>query len=268
MNAATAVGGNEQRASAMTETSGSANSTAISIREVIAGDDSAIAAFGDLQRQVYFDPDMLIPEHAIRAMVGGTTGTRRNFLVVAENSDGALLGGTFFHLLVPPGMGFSSFMGVRPSARGQGIARMLHAARFAILDRAMRDAMPDAGPVPGVFIDVVAPERLSAEEMADERRAGFDPQSRRRVFAHLGFQRVEIAYEQPVGGPNGGPVTTMDLLFCPHDASLSEVPTAWVTETMRAYWTPWLGLVRAGQAVAALEARANGRETLRLLPAV
>jgi hypothetical protein len=33
---------------------------------------------------------------------------------------------------------------------------------------------------------------------------------------------VDIRYEQPVGGPNGGPVTILDLLFCPHSSGDTE----------------------------------------------
>jgi GNAT superfamily N-acetyltransferase len=234
-----------------------------------------------LQRQVYFEADLLIPPTVIRAMLGLPEGGRGNFLVVAEE-EGAVVGGTFFHYLRKPNTGFSSFMGVALSARGRGIARRLHQKRFAVLDAAA------GGRVEGVFIDVVAPERLTPEELEAERRVGSDPVGRRRAFAALGFRRVDIGYEQPVGGPNGGPVTNLDLLYCPHEragtvservletegASLQEaaeiglrpIRLSLVLETLRAYWSPWLGPGRAGREVEKLRQRAGGPELQLLSP--
>src|ERR687883_49510 len=94
--------------------------------------------------------------------------------------------------------------------------------------------------IPGVFIDVVNPTRMTPHDLERERHAGSDPWQRRRIFEHLGFRQVDIRYEQPVGGPNGGPVTILDLLYCPHTPA-ETVPTALVVATMQAYWSPWLG---------------------------
>lgn len=228
--------------------------------------DPAIRAFGTLQEGAYFDPDMLIPAQYIGQMLGeqmlGGTDERRNFLLVAEE-DGALLGGTLFHHLAAPGVGFSSFMAVEAAARGRGIARKLHEGRFELLDRAAGRA------VPGVFIDVVNPARLDADEKAREAAVGSDPFARRRAFARLGFLQVDLRYEQPLGGPGGGPVTSMDLLFCPHEpAQPASLPVQLVADTMRAYWTPWMGRARAAQYAAELAARSNGREQVALISPV
>jgi hypothetical protein len=87
------------------------------------------------------------------------------------------------------------------------------------------------------------------------------------VFEHLGFGQVDIRYEQPLGGPGGGPVTILDLLFCPRDATDS-IPTALVVATMRAYWGGWLGDARAAGYATELEARASGATQLALLSPV
>src|SRR5437763_701814 len=71
------------------------------------------------------------------------------------------------------------------------------------------------GNLRGLFIDVVNPTRMSADELAREQTVGSDPWLRRRIFGRLGFRQVDVQYEQPVGGPNGGPVTNLDLLYCP-----------------------------------------------------
>jgi GNAT superfamily N-acetyltransferase len=212
-----------------------------------------------MQREAYFAPETLIPGEYIPHILGAETGTRRNFLLVAER-DGQVIGGALFHWLAEAGSGFSSFMGVDRRLRGQGIARRLHQERFRVLDRAA------GGHVAGVFIDVVNPTRMSKEDLRREQRAGSDPWQRRQTFARLGFGQVDIRYEQPVGGPNGGPVTILDLLYCPHEPADS-VPTALVVATMRAYWSPWLG--RAAERHAReLEARAHGATRLALLSPV
>jgi GNAT superfamily N-acetyltransferase len=228
------------------------------IREVTDPHDLALAAFGRIQEAVYFDPHALIPPQWFGRLLTQTGGARRNFFLVAEQDDGTVVGGTIFHYLAEADSGFSSFMGVARSARGQGVARALHNARFEVLDRAAGHT------VPGVFIDVVNPTRMSQRDLARERAVGSDPWHRLRVFGHLGFRRVDIRYEQPVGGPGGGPVTILDLLFCP-SAAAETVPTALVVATLRAYWSGWLGAAEADRHARELEQRAGGRAQLALL---
>ncbi|MBV9545043.1 MAG: GNAT family N-acetyltransferase, partial [Chloroflexi bacterium] len=144
-------------------------------------------------------------------------------------------------------------------ARGQGISRALHRQRFELLNQAAGHE------VPGVFIDVVNPTRMDDAELQAEHAVGMDPFSRLKIFQRLGFRRVDIRYEQPVGGPDGGPVTKLDLLYCPQRPADS-VPTSYVAATMRAYWSGWLGPDRAAYFANQLEARAEGRRVLALLP--
>jgi GNAT superfamily N-acetyltransferase len=228
----------------------------VRVREVTEPDDPALKAFGKLQRAVYFEPDALIPGEWLGRMIEMRSGTRQNFVLLAEH-DGQVVGGTVFHYPADAGSGFSSFMGVAREARGQGVARALHEARWATLERAAQNKLA------GVFIDVVYPTRLSARELAREQAVGSDPHVRRRIFAHLGFRQVDIRYEQPVGGPNGGPVTNLDLLFCP-PAPAETVATQLVVDIMRAYWSPWLGK-RTDMHTQELWQRAHGQERLRLM---
>src|SRR6266851_8031291 len=131
----------------------------IGIREIVDPADPAIGGFGDMQRAAYFEPQSLIPaEYIPRLLAGsGVTGTRRNFLIVAELGD-RVVGGALFHWLADAGSGFSSFMGVQRGLRRHGLARRLHEERFRVLDR----AAGGPGKAAGVFIDVVNPMRLSA----------------------------------------------------------------------------------------------------------
>jgi GNAT superfamily N-acetyltransferase len=233
---------------------------AILIRPVTSAEDPAIVAFGALQERAYADPDLLIPPEVLPDMLARQTRERRNLMLVAEQ-DGTVVGGTVFHYFRGTNTGFSSFLAVAPELRGQGLARRIHEARFAALDEA---AVPQA-PVHGLFIDVVAPERLSQEELARERAFGLDPMDRRRIFQRLGFRKVDVAYYQPPDGYGGEMVTTMDLLYCPRE------PADWVTTdlvvgTMHAYWTPWLGRKAAGTHGAELRRRCGG-ERVALLSA-
>ncbi len=230
------------------------------IREIRDPTDPAIAGFGRLQRSVYPDPDSLIPAEVVSLMLVQQTRQRRNLLVVAETGE-QVVAGTLFHYLEEPNTGFSSFLGVAREARDQGLARRLHETRVLLLDEA-------AGrPVHGLFIDVVDPRRMSEAELTREERASSNPWLRRRVFQALGFRQVDVRYEQPVGGPGGGPVTVLDLLFCPREVAAT-VPTRVVVGTMRAYWTPWLGKAAAARHARELERRAGGRDILPLLPAL
>jgi GNAT superfamily N-acetyltransferase len=231
------------------------------VREVRDPNDPAIAGFGRMQRAAYFAPETLIPAEYIPRMISaGDSSARHNHLLVAEYEN-RVVGGTLFHWLRGPDVGFSSFMGVAREFRGRGIGRRMHQERSHILD------LDSNGQEKGVFIDVVNPTRLTAEEVERDRRAGFDPWDRRRVFEHLGFRQVDIRYEQPVGGPGGGPVTNLDLLFSPREPTDS-LPTELVVATMRAYWSTWLGDARARQYSEELGARANGATQLALISPV
>jgi GNAT superfamily N-acetyltransferase len=231
----------------------------IDVREVTDPSDPALAAFGEIQVRAYPDPGSLIPPRYFPYMIAPDDGPRENHIIVAED-DGRVVGGSVFHFLRPTAVGFSSFLAVDLPWRGRGVARRLHEARFAVLDRAA------GGRSRGVFIDVVSPGRLTPRELERERAVGSDPWDRRRAFQALGFRRVAVRYEQPLGGPNGGPVTNLDLLFCPREPAAS-VPTEFVIRSLLAYWSGWLGEERSRAAAAELRERAGGRDEIGLEPA-
>jgi GNAT superfamily N-acetyltransferase len=228
----------------------------LELRRITTANDPAIASFGQLQERTYFEPDMLIPASIIGQMLEWSNHDRENILLILEDS-GRVVAGTLFHFLRKTNVGFSSYLAVDQDFRGQGLARKLHQARFAVLDEISGDT------VKGLFIDVVNPARLSTAELELEHSVGSDPSTRLKAFASLGFKRVDVRYEQPVGGENGGAVTNMDLLFCPRDAATS-ILTNLVTQTMRTYWTPWLGAKMAVLESKKLETRAN-TETITLV---
>lgn len=226
----------------------------IRIRSVRDPADAAIQKFGKLQERTYGDPEMLIPPAVLPRILATQTPERQNLMLVAEQGD-EVVGGALFHYLAVPNTGFSSYLAVAHESRGHGLARQMHEVRFALLD----EAAGERAPVAGVFIDVVAPERLTPEELAQERAVASDPFVRRRIFQRLGFRRVDVAYEQPAEGSGGVPVTNMDLLYCPRTPA-ETVPTALVVETMRAYWLAWIGRRAADRNAAELERRCGGAE--------
>lgn len=231
------------------------------IRQITNPKDAAIAAFGALQERTYADPDLLIPPEVLPHLLARQSGARRNLMLVAEEGGGQVVGGTIFHYLGDANSGFSSFLAVAPEVRGQGLARRLHEARLLLLDQ----AAGARAPVPGIFIDVVAPERLSPDELTRERAMGLDPADRRRIFQRMGFRRVDVAYFQPAEGSGGEAVTSMDLLFCPREAGTDWVSADLVAETMRSYWKDWLGKAAADRNAAELRCRCGG-ERVALKP--
>jgi len=237
----------------------------VTVRRVTDPQDPALAEFGRIQRESYYAPEMLIPPEVFGHLVsGGGRGEREDRILVAEDAGGRVLGGTVYHLL--PGAGFNSFLAVAREARGQGVGRALHRATLAdVRERGL----------PGIFADSVFPERQDAADREAEARTGIDPAARRRVLHALGLRTVDVPYWQPVGGPDGGPLTDLDLLFHPLPShplnshpldGAATVPTALVTATLRAYWSAWLGEKRARREAEALAERA-GHDTLPLLPA-
>lgn len=228
----------------------------VTVRRVTDPEDPALAEFGRIQRESYYAPEMLIPPEVFPHLVsGGGRGTREDRLLVAEDPQtGEVLGGTVYHLL--PEAGFNSFLAVARQSRGRGVGRALH--RKALEDVQERG-------LPGIFADSVFPERQDAADREAEARTGVDPAARRRALHALGLRTVDVPYWQPVGGPDGGPLTDLDLLYDPLDGAAT-VPTALVTATLHAYWSAWLGEKRARREAEALAERA-GCDTLPLLPA-
>ncbi len=230
----------------------------VTTRLITDPEDPAIAAFGRVQNSSYSEPENLIPVSFLPRMIQWRDASRSNFLLVAEE-DGVVLGGSVFHFMTAPNAGFSSFMGVSREARGRGIARALHESRFHVLDDAARTLGKPA--VDGVFIDVLNPERMSAHEFDLEQSVGSDPFTRLKIFSKFGFRRVDIAYQQPTGGPNGGPITNLNLLYCPHPGTdATSVPLEKVLETLRAYWSAWLDEDRINAALERLRKLSPGSD--------
>ncbi|MFN4251945.1 N-acetyltransferase family protein [Deinococcus sp.] len=236
------------------------------LRHVTDPDDPAIAAFGRVQEASYYAPEMLIPPEVFGHLIGRHSPEREDRLLVAQTPDGEVLGGTLYALLPLPGglrgAGFNSFMAVTRAARGLGVGRALHAETLRVVR--------EAG-LAGMFADSVHPSRQNEEDRAAEAATGVDPAGRRAALHALGLRTVDFPYWQPVGGPDGGPLTDLDLLYHPLDPDEMNpddrsVPLALVTGILRAYWSGWLGQERAQAEALALAERAGNVENVPLLP--
>ncbi|UBV42588.1 GNAT family N-acetyltransferase [Deinococcus taeanensis] len=234
--------------------------TDVQLRHVTDPDDPAVEAFGRVQETSYYAPDMLIPPEVFGHLITRRGPQREDRLLVAENAQGEVVGGTLYALLPLPGdvrgAGFNSFMAVTRAARGLGVGRALHAATL----REVR-----AAGLAGMFADSVHPLRQDPADRAAEAATGVDPVARRTALHALGLRTVDLPYWQPVGGPDGGPLKDLDLLYQPL-APAATVPLALVTGVLRAYWTGWLGAGRAGREAQALADRAGNVPGVPLRP--
>jgi GNAT superfamily N-acetyltransferase len=174
-----------------------------------------------------------------RASAPGTQA-RQFCVVVAEDEDRVVLGGTVFSYVLASNCGFSEYLVARKERHGQGLGRRLFETRRAVLDELAREiGQPGCR---GLFIEADNPLRTPADLQARERETAMDASTRLRLFAHLGFRRVDIAYTQPPLGPGKQPVTYLDLLFAPWDEFVRQqhsVPADWVTETLCPIWESW-----------------------------
>jgi GNAT superfamily N-acetyltransferase len=236
----------------------------VRVRRVTDPHDPALAAFGRIQEASYYAPDMLIPPEAFGSLLRGASRDREDRILVAETPRGEVLGGTVYSLLPRTGLGgaaFNSFLGVSPAAQGRGVGR-------AVWQQALEDVR--AAGLAGMFADSVYGERQTAEERAAEARTGTDPVTRRRALHALGLRTVDVPYWQPVGGPDGGPLKDLDLLYQPAARDVAGGDTValdLVTAALRSYWRGWLGQDCAEREARALAERAGHVPELPLRPA-
>jgi GNAT superfamily N-acetyltransferase len=169
------------------------------------------------------------------------TSPRWFCVLVIEEGD-RVVGGSIFSYVPRTACGFSEYLVLEPESRGRGLGRKLFDRRKAILDARAN------GHCRGLFIEVDSPERTPPEMLAADRETGLDEYERLRLFAHLGFQRVDVAYVQPPLGAGKQAVDYLDLLFAswqmpPWDV----VPLEVVTQTIEPIWSAWAPAAAVGQ---------------------
>jgi GNAT superfamily N-acetyltransferase len=193
-----------------------------------------------LLQAVFADPNTVLGLDRLREFLAANAapGERTFYVHAAIGRDDRVLGATVFSYVPRSNCGFSEYIVSRPDGRGQGIGRRLFDARKRQLDEAA-SAAGYAG-CNGLFIEADNPARTPAALLEAERQTAIDAFERLRLFAHLGFLRVDVAYVQPPLGPGKQAVDYLDLLFAPWRADAqSEIPSIWIVETLAPIWAAW-----------------------------
>ena len=204
------------------------------VREVTDPDDPAIAGFGEMQNAAYFAPETLDPGAVHPSPAGGAD--RRAPQLSHRGGDGRAgrgwravsfsgRGGQWLFQLPRGGALVSPAWGCAALARGTPAgcwSELLRAAspacsstwstlRACLLQSSSASARPAR--TPGI---AAAPSSTWASN------------------------RWTFATSSPSAARTAGPVTILDLLFCPRSPSATGTDTSLVVATMRAYWSPWL----------------------------
>lgn len=214
-------------------------------------DDPLVGRVADLLLEVFADPNSVLDEARMREFLADSA--ERIFTVLTILDADELIGATVYSYVPRSNCGFSEYLVVRGSARGRKLGRLLFDARKARLDSAAVAAGYSA--CNGLFIEADSPERTPRELLAQERETALDAHERLRIFAHLGFLRVDMPYVQPPLGPGKEAVDYLDLLFAPWCGALSEVPATWLVDTLGPIWRAWAGPSVAPPTLAGTAAR-------------
>jgi hypothetical protein len=202
------------------------------LSEIARPDDPRLVAFAWLLERTFSDPNSVLDLERIQQFLAqNAPGSARRFCVlVAEDHDQRLVGGSVFSYLPESNCGFSEYLLLEPESRGLGLGHALFDRRKMILDAHA------GGSCRGLFIEVDNPERAPP----DTSEASLDPHERLSIFGHLGFKRVDVAYVQPPLGPGKEAVDFMDLLFTSWDVPpVDMLPVEWIVAALTPIWSAW-----------------------------
>jgi GNAT superfamily N-acetyltransferase len=227
------------------------------LRQIERADDPHLARVHALLAETLADPNIVLGLDRLREFLAanGPAAPRRFCVLVADTPSGEIVGATIFSYVVASNCGFSEYIVTALKVRGTGVGRQLLVGRRALLDTAAREHGLDR--CRGVFIEVEHPDRTPAEFLARERETALDARERWRLFDHLGFRRVDLAYVQPPLGEGNLAVNYMDLLFqgwATEARASNHIPAAWILDTLQVIWSSWVPSNSAAQ-LAALRAQ-------------
>jgi GNAT superfamily N-acetyltransferase len=209
------------------------------VTEVTDPADPRLDRLSALLNATFPDPNTVLGLDRMQEFLAANPGNeRRRFCVLVAEQGTAVVGGTIFSYVFRSNCGFSEYIVADRDVRGTGLGRSLFEARKALLDA----EAAGRGQVNchGVFIEVDNPERTPAQFAEAEGETALELRERVRLFAHLGFRRVDAPYVQPALAPGKQAIDYMDLLFAPWDmASTPDIPADWVFDTVEAIWSAW-----------------------------
>src|SRR5437588_6438822 len=194
----------------------------VAIEQVVHPDDPRLAALSRLLNHTFPDPNSVLGLDRIQEFLAATAagGPRHFRVLVASRNPTEVIGGTIFSYVQRSNCGFSEYLVVDRAFRGKGLGRELFERRKAILDGlAAHHAQATCR---GLFIEADNPQRTPAELAEAERETSLEARERLRLFEHLGFRRVDIAYVQPALAANKAPVDYLDLLFAAWDPDVAD----------------------------------------------
>ncbi len=207
------------------------------VAEITRPEDARLGDLVALLERTFTDPNAVLGLDRIRQFLSDNVrGGPRLFHVLVADVATRIVGLSIFSYVPRSNCGFSEYLVVDQDLRGQGLGRMLFEKRKALLDV---DAVGHGHRASnGLFIEVDSPWRTPPDLLAADT---FDAVERVRIFDHLGFRRVAIAYVQPPLAPGKAPVDHMDLLFAPWstDHPSDSMDAAWITATLEAIWSAW-----------------------------
>jgi hypothetical protein len=199
----------------------------VKLDEITSAEDPRLVELSALLDSTFGDPNTVLSLARLREFLAERTSSRRFHVLVLTDAP-HVVGGSVFSYVPAANCGFSEYLVVTRELRGSGHGRALFDARKSVLD-----ADAGHGGCAGLFIEVDSPVRAPATEHANS----IDPLERLRIFTHLGFLKVDIAYVQPALQATTAAVDIMDLLFAPwHDRVLAREQ---LTQTLEAIWSAW-----------------------------
>jgi hypothetical protein len=204
--------------------------------------DPRLAEVHALLAETLADPNTVLGLDRLREFLAanGPGAPRHFYVLVAQDANGKIAGATIFSYVVASNCGFSEYIVTGGAVRGTGMGRQLVDRRKALLDTAARTHGFER--CRGVFIEVDHPDRAPAEFLERERVTALDAWERWRIFEHLGFRRVDLAYVQPPLAIGGATVDYMDLMFLAWEEAAREaghIPSAWILDTLQVIWSSW-----------------------------
>ena len=201
--------------------------------------DARLEKLSALLNATFPDPNTVLGLDRMQEFLAANpANVRRHFNVLVAERDDAVVGGTVFSYVFDSNCGFSEYIVADQRVRGTGLGRSLFDARKAQLDALAKNN--GFRGCHGVFIEVDSPERTPAHFAEAEGETALDLRQRVRLFAHLGFRRVDAPYVQPPLAPGKQAIDYMDLLFAAWEGvSQDRIPAEWVFDTLAAIWSAW-----------------------------
>jgi acetyltransferase (GNAT) family protein len=231
--------------------------------EVERPEDPRLVGVAELMAATFADPNVVLGLERLQEFLAANEwNTERRFHVLGAREGEQIVGLSVFSYVRASNCGFSEYIVVARGARGVGLGRRLFDRRKAILDADARHAGRKR--CRGLFIEADDPRRVPWEHVTAERETAIDPVERRRIFAHLGFWRVDVPYVHPPLAAGKAAVDYLDLLFAPWDGRERGISAQVVLDTLRPIWSAWAR--REYEAYLARLARYLGGRSIALRP--